>query len=188
MATTSDLGQILGVSAFLHLSIKFSVHWSQNLYPFFNTDYWEPGFITGKYGSCEILDYRRSKISVSAESDRFIPFGVPPWRANNEKSGPQGDDLWGGWRESLAPKSQSGKPSQDIVPWGMDKWGFEWGKEKEQDYHSQVLVKQSQAGHWLFGCLNGSENHPSCKWTTWGLCFFCHSLVRVVLVGGRGEQ
>ena len=100
---------------------------------------------------------------VSAESDRFIPFGVPPWRANNEKSGPQGDDLWGGWRESLAPKSQSGKPSQDIVPWGMDKWGFEWGKEKEQDYHSQVLVKQSQAGHWLFGCLNGSENHPSCK-------------------------
>ena len=61
---------------------------SQSNFPFadpsLNTNYWEPEFITGKYGSCDILDYRRSKILVSAESDRFIPFGVDPLVANEQ--------------------------------------------------------------------------------------------------------
>ena len=78
---------------------------SQSQNPFLNTNYREPEFITGKYGSCDLLDYRRSKILVSAESDRFIPFGVPLRGERTMKSRDHKDMICGHkWRENLAPK------------------------------------------------------------------------------------
>ena len=66
-----------------------------------------------------------------------------------------------GWVERKSgPQKSKWQTKPGYCALGYGQVGTEWGKEKEQDYHSQVLVKQSQAGHWLFMCLNESENYP----------------------------